>query len=422
MRTPGRLALTTLGLCCAVLLTVPMGAQEWTARFGGDFADLGYDAQPTADGGAVAVGFSSVQSWQDAYVVRTDDLGQKLWDRSLSLSNLGEAAYNAIPTNDGGVVVVASVDLANSPDYRPWVLKLDAHGSTLWSTATSVTAHLPVDSGYVRGAELSGGNLAVVGGSNSYTNPEDPWVLLLDPHGTEIVFEQLTPLGEPGFGNSTYVNSIAPTADGGFVLTGYISIGTGVGYLWKFDAHGDPEWSRLYQPEAFAVGNSVRPLTDGGYAVVGCRLPNCTDTRVLRTDNHGAPVWAQTYASPDGMYTNGRDVVERSGGALLVLQNRFGAFGARSYASDLLELDAHGTLVSTENLAVGAESTFLLALQSAGSDGSVLLTGNVNDTRNPSDTDLVVLRRQRGSAPLEPIFRDGFESGGYSSWSWASAQ
>lgn len=409
----------SIALLMAIFWLIPATAQEWTQTFGGPGAELGYDIVATSDGGAIAVGFTSIDLLIDGYAVKTDADGNLVWERSLSLSPLPETFYSAIPTPTGGVILAGSADDPSSPNYRPWLLELDADGSTVWSSEDDFTLDLPVDSAIVNAVRLDDGRLAVMGGSNTFTNPEDPWVLLLNGHGEVLDFAQFETLSTPGFGVSTFINSIAATTDGGFVATGTVAGGLGQGYLWKFDAEGRPEWDRLYDSDGFREGFAVRQTTDGGFVATGCELPNCNNAFVLRTNGDGEIQWTRTLDDPQGRRSFGRDVIELESGDLLLVQTLDAAAGSTSFDSELVSLWADGGVQSVESLEVGTASTaaYRLAL---GPGGSLWATGNANDTTDPGQTELFVTLLEAGIQPGPMLFTDGFEAGHTGAWSAAS--
>ena len=355
---------------------------------------------PTADGGAIAVGLTSTDLFVDGYVVKTDADGTLLWERTLTLSPLPEIFFSALPTPSGGAVVAGAADDPSSPNYRPWLLELDADGNTLWSSEDSYTVDLPVDSGIVRAARLLDGRIAVAGGANSFTNPEDPWVLIVDSDGVQQSFAQYETLGEPGFGVATYVNNLAPTADGGFVATGYVSGGLGFAFLWKFDAAGQPEWDRLYQAEFFRESYSVRQLASGDYLLTGCDLPNCNDLVVARVDALVEPEWIEIFADPFGRYGFGRDVAERASGDLVAVQTLVGAIAGLQLDTELLELSADGSLLAVTPLEVGTVTTAGYRLELTPT-GDLWAAGYANDTTDPQAIDGFVALLEEGQTTLD---------------------
>ncbi len=210
---------TVLGLMALIaLLTLapPASADittEWDAAFGGPEADLAFDVQPTSDGGYIASGLGSQGFSQQILVVKVDAQGQSQWQRTFSLNNYGERAYGVVETNDNGYVIFGSAYLPSAYDNRPWLLKLDADGNTVWSSENGLTQQVAVDSAIIRGFERSDGTLVLVGGTNSFTSVQQPWVATASMTGTLQSFT-IYPSLATGYGEGTYIEDIAPTPDG----------------------------------------------------------------------------------------------------------------------------------------------------------------------------------------------------------------
>jgi hypothetical protein len=348
---------------------------QWDVKVGGAESDTAYDVQPTADGGAIATGFASQGYMPAILVVKTDALGQLQWQRTLSLTNYGEQAYSVEQTNDGGFIVFGSSYLPAVFDYRPWLIKLDEAGNTLWSTENGLTQQVTVDSAIIRGFERADGSFVLAGGSNTFTNVQQPWVATASVTGTLESFV-IYPSLATGYAEGTYVEDIAATPDGGFVLVGVSSPPLpGNAFLWKFDAEAQPEWARLYGEIFFRAAFGVEPTDDGGYVLAGCEVPNCNDSVVVKTDSQGVVQWAQALPLP--LYNQGRDIVEKPSGGYLLAQTSVDAAGSTTSTADLIELSGAGDVEQVTPLLGGSASTALVRLRAVG-DG-FLVAGNAND-------------------------------------------
>lgn len=383
------LSLVTLGIF--LVFALPASADvitEWDATFGGAEADIAYDVQPTRDGGYIAVGFSSQGYMPGLFVVKTDALGNEQWQRRFSLNNYAEQAHSVDETNDGGYILFGSAYLPALLDNRPWLIKLDAAGNTLWSSENGLTQQVTVDSAIVRGFERADGSLVLVGGSNTFTNVQQPWVATASVTGTLQSFVVYPSLAT-GYAEGTYIEDIAPTPDGGFVLVGGSSPPLpGYAFLWKFDANAAPEWSRLYGDIFMRVAFGVEPTSDGGYVLTGCEVANCTDAVLVKTDAQGTVQWSQRYTQP--LYNQGRDVIERPGGGFLLLQTSLDAAGSTSYTTDLLEIDAAGALIQVNPVTGGQRATNLTRLRAL--DGGFIAAGSWDDSTGFPNVDLYLLK------------------------------
>jgi len=367
---------------------------DWRARVGDAGAEYANDGRPTSDGGAIGVGVATENNLEGILVVKTNARGDLQWQRQLDLSLNADRGFSVAETQDGGFIVIGSAYVPDTFGFRPWLIKLDAQGDTVWSTENGLTQSLDVDAGVTLGLELPGGGFVAVGGANTMTNPQAPWVATTDADGRLLSFQTYDNLVS-GFGEGTYINHIEPTPDGGFILTGTAGPFPGRAFLWKFGPDAQPQWSRLYTE--FQTGNRVRPANGGGYWIAGCGSVNCSDALLARTDSGGQLQWSRTYPAED-QYGESRDVAQRPDGKLVLLRNRFDAFGTQRFDSDLLELDSAGNPETTTELIGGSAATRLTRLETDATRSSFVLSGYVNDSGGVGDLDFYLVKGALGGA------------------------
>ena len=389
--TPWLLLLAfSLFLIMPVRATDPVFEVDWDRTFGGINADFANEVLPTSDGGYISVGVDGVGNDLSYYVIKLDGDGDLNWDRTLSIGLASEYAYDVVEMADG-YVIIGKATMLSPGESRPWLIKLDQDGEIVWSTEKTLTQSVGVDSGIIVGAAAGNGKVIVAGGSNTMTNPQEPWILLVDSTGNQIYFRELDPLAA-GFGQGTYVLDIVATPDGGFALTGTVTPpGLGEAYLWKFDSNGHEEWVQTYGSEFFRAAQSVRVTTDGQYLLTGCDLPNCNNSAVLKTDADGTVVWYKEFENAED-YSQAQDIVERSDGSLIMLQKRFDASGTTTFSSDLLQLDVNGNLLHSIVIEGGESSTALRRLHLTDDGMGWIAAGNSNETTNGSEVDFYVVK------------------------------
>jgi hypothetical protein len=360
----------------------------WDGTYGtGTLFDTAYDVQPAPDGGFIAVG---VQDYR-ILVVKTDASGQEQWSRTLNYNNYNEGAYSVEATQDGGYVVIGSLYLTSALEFRPWLVKLDSTGTTVWSTEAGVSLTTPVDSAIIRGIERPDGSFVVVGGNNSFTDIQAPWVLLVSASGEGMGFTEY-PEPFPGYGSGTYISKIIATADGGFALIGGTGPIPGKALLWKFDANATPEWIKTYEADFFRAAFGGTTLPGGGYILTGCDLPNCNRTVVLKTEADGDTVWARTY-DPQSGNTQGNDIFPTEEGYLLA-QIGYSAAGSTTYRSELITLDANGGILAGTPLRPNELSTYLYTLRPVieGDTIGFIGAGNNRTSASSGTTELYLVR------------------------------
>lgn len=267
------LPLLLLALFSAQLSAQVQLGRKWDARFGGTNDDFVSKVFRMPDGGYAIGGFSksgadgdkteASQGYGDYYIVRTDSVGTKLWDKRYGGSG-SEVMFSMCVTHDGGFLLAGhSSSGLNGDRTWPnrgggdyWVVRLDAQGNKLW------------DHGY--------------GGTN-----------------TEI-------LGDA-----------RPCADGGFILTGFSGSNASWdksednksrdnGWVVRIDSVGNLMWEETYQSAADMLLWTGMELPDGGFLFGGHALLDSTydiseygyggkGTWLARTDALGNIIWDKRY-------------------------------------------------------------------------------------------------------------------------------
>lgn len=347
------------------------GNKEWERVYGGEFYDYPYAVQPTSDGGYLIAGLSDSltssnktstnHGFDDYWLVKTDEGGNKLWDvvfggddfddcwclgtasNSYLLAgssfsgvsgnkmtehfvtdlyedgwvvnidengeyqweaNIGgnyeDIFYDAQPTADGGWILVGGSASdpydPNDPstngnkmspyrgDYDGWVVKLAANGDMEWDRSYGGTntdwfeVSIPIDDGYIVGGYSYSSDTTP---PSNKTSPNfglgfsDWWILKLDTNGDKI-WEKVY-----GGDRNDYLTSIIPTDDGGYLVFGDTSSGIsgnkstpslGGNDFWliKIDAEGNKLWEQAFggSGSEFAWDTLVK-TSDAGYIMGG---------------------------------------------------------------------------------------------------------------------------------------------------------
>ena len=245
------------------------GNKLWDKTFGGVENDIAYSVQQTTDGGYILCGSTKSQASgnNEMWLIKTDADGNKLWDKTFS--GKGWAIGSSVQqTVDGGYIACGSTSItypAKPSDYEVLVIKTDAVGDREWDTIIAndeqeqykgKSVQQTIDGDYVVYAQ---GRMEV-------------FLIMVDSKGNKLwnkkYGEQPNVVDEAG-------NSVQQTTDGG-----YIVCGTGIFlfeprraqpavWLMKADINGNEEWIRKFTGNMNAGGSSVQQTTDGGYIVCG---------------------------------------------------------------------------------------------------------------------------------------------------------
>jgi hypothetical protein len=218
-----------------LIKTNSMGDTSWTQKFGGPYDEAPNCIIQTSDEGYLIGGCISLSvslSDQDFYLIKTDVLGDTLWTRIYDNAD-NDCVMSIVETEDGGYLIAGHTDhYYNGFSYDIWLLKLDSNGDSQWS--------------------------------RFYGNNEDE-----------------------------YANSIHPSEDGGFVISGKIFSNNfandGI-LLLKINAEGDTTWTRRYGAESIDAGTDAYPAKDGGFILCGYTNSfgaNVRDAWIIKTDYLG---------------------------------------------------------------------------------------------------------------------------------------
>jgi hypothetical protein len=130
------------------------GDTLWTRTYGGYWDDQAYSAIQTSDGGYILAGTSVSfgTGVYDAWVVKTNDMGDTLWTRAVG----GMGARCISPTSDGGYIIAGQSEYITSNNYDIYLVKIDSVGNILWSETyggnqndMAYSAQETADGGYI---------------------------------------------------------------------------------------------------------------------------------------------------------------------------------------------------------------------------------------------------------------------------------
>jgi len=202
-----------------LIKTDALGNKEWEKTFGGAETktwDMGRSVQQTKDGGYIIAGsknsgYAEGKGTWDVYLIKTDNLGNKQWEKTYGGTD-HELGMSCQQTTDGGYIITGFVLL--SEGYRPkvYLVKTDASGTELWEKTFA------------------------------------------------------------GEGNAIG-SSVQQTKDGGYIIGGGTGVGFYANaYLIKTDAEGNAQWENTFaggNTGGYSSPSSAKQTTDGGYIIAG---------------------------------------------------------------------------------------------------------------------------------------------------------
>lgn len=242
-----------------------------------------WDVQETNDGGYFALiesneGGADVSEhfgFDDYWLVRTDELGNILWEKSYGGSEY-DFPRNMIITENNEILLSGHSDsmdgdlVGASGEDSFWLLKLDMEGNTIWNKSYEggIFSYVTMtsDGGYM----LAGVATANVG--NSY-GEQDYLLRKLDAEGNEIWKQNYG-----GSEDDNWTQAVVETAEGNFIVCGSsrsndidISENNGFADYWIFeiDPMGNIVWEKSYGGSSWETPMAMLLTSDGGIIIPG---------------------------------------------------------------------------------------------------------------------------------------------------------
>lgn len=248
-------------------------------------AENAYSGDLTSDGGYVQVGYYDNNTVQDTIVIiKTAANGNVDWLRKYPNTGTGieRLPVAVMEASNGDFIMMGYKDIGFGGNN--FLLRLNAVGDSIWQHTYGVQSNFPEALGGL--VELSDGSIVVV--SNDATSFGNTNVYTFKTTSTgSLVWERYFPQ------TNAFGSDIAVTSDGGFIITGYQTIGGPTRILLsKTDNTGNQLWTKFYQ--GIGTGSwksfSVRQSTDGGYIVGGAKIQTAytrTNMYLIKTDDLG---------------------------------------------------------------------------------------------------------------------------------------
>ncbi len=265
------------------------GEIDWQRCYGGTSFDNGYALIQTTNGGYAICGgggssdgdMTGQVGGSDYWLLKLSSIGDIEWQKAFGGVG-GDTAHSLVQADDGGYVMAgksgswdSGVVTGNHGSDDFWIVKADADGELVWQKSLGGTQQDIAQSI----CKTSDGGYAIAGstGSNDgdvadFEGTYDYWVIKLNDDG-ELQWQNSL-----GGWNDDKAYSIAPTLDGGFVVTGFVMsddvdvtdyhAGHDI-WLVKLDDTGALEWGRALGGAGYEDGHCVLQLNATDYVLTG---------------------------------------------------------------------------------------------------------------------------------------------------------
>jgi hypothetical protein len=201
------------------------GNELWNKTYGSADWDTGYSLKECDDGGYMIVGTTQSYGagYQDAWLIKTDSDGNEEWNNTYG--GASNDWGSAVVITDDGYYLAGDTYTYGPGGYDVWMIKTDKLGNELWNkTYGESDSH---DTGYSF-IQTSDDGFAIIGTKTSITTElTDMWLIKTDNSGN--MKWNITIDG----GEDEWSYSVDETTDGGYVITGKTnSLGSGNYDFW----------------------------------------------------------------------------------------------------------------------------------------------------------------------------------------------
>jgi hypothetical protein len=307
-------------------------------------------AEEAPDGGYVLTGTIQLLEHvnQDAYVLKTDRYGKKLWNRSFEAGTSGgsndggdDQGMDAVALDDGSIIVMCNSDSWGPGDFSIILSKWDQDGNFLWETAYGGTFN---DKGN-RMIIDSEGFIIVVGSTNNTADQtENAFVLKINPSDGALIWKN--DFGESGGIQSGY--DIVEYGDGGYIFVGNNQLSSAANlYFAKINKDGILEWSKSFTSNIISEADRIIRVSQGGFIASGYTLTNDKGKEgyLVKVDAEANMEWSKSFGTnhPDDF----KGVIQSSDGGFLCVGTINQVFSIEQSIDDLwlLKTDFNGNII-----------------------------------------------------------------------------
>lgn len=382
----------------------------WNRNLGGSGSDIAGQTIQCSDGGFVTVGTSNSNDGDrlqfkgnyDIWVVKTDNVGQIVWEYSYGGPGLDEG-FGITESPDNGYVVIGRIydkggDITkNYAKGDIWIFKISSSGGLEWNQ-TIGGSNIEIPSNVI--STQDGGFLV-----SGYSASSDGLITDSKGQGDGLLIKLSSDGGiswikTVGGAGGDRICCVVENSGSGYYAVGYTSSNdltginkniSGLSDIWvlKLNPIGDIDWQKVYGGSNADAGYNLIRNSKGNLVVCGTTYSNDYDFTqnlgkqdycVLSINSNGNLIWAKNYGGSKD------DVAEE----LLEINNGYIVIGTtQSYEPDivnhhtglngnsdiwLISIDTSGKLLN--NLAIGGDGDESIASIILLPDSSYVIAGS----------------------------------------------
>lgn len=331
----------------------PAGMELWIRQFGTIYTDAAFGVAVDAGGNVYVAGYTDgaldgdkSSGLKDAFVVKYSSAGMNLWTRQFGTVDSDGAEGIAVDVN-GNVYVAGYTNgaLDGNTHLGSWdafVVKFDSTGNRLWSTqlgtaSIDVAKDITVD---IDGNVYMAGHTAGSLDGNIWAGVADTFVVKCNSMGTKLWTRQFGTVDADG------AEGIAVDGTGNVYLTGLAqgilnidtADATGDAFVAKYDSAGVERWIKRFGTASDDYAWDIAADVGGNVYVTGFTqgsldantLAKLSDAFVVKYDSTGTELWTRQFGTASDDYALG--ITVDSGSNIYVAGSTTGALDGNTAA------------------------------------------------------------------------------------------
>ena len=305
------------GVCIFLLLTSVLCGQtpylQWSVTYGGNEDDYPCEIEVLEDGfliGAYTKSYGNQNDKFDFYLIRTDEMGNIVWERTYGGSQ-NEQMASLKQAQDGGYIMSGVTQSWGQGGSDGYIVRVDKNGDTLW---TKYYGGLTWDQFYCGIPTIDQG-FAFTGFSSVYLKGDQAYIVKTDQNGDSLWTQT------EGGDNQDYGYYVLEDESGGYASLGHTwSQGNeSMGYLVRLNSSGHVTWWSAFGDTGEDYCRWFDQNDDHSFTIVGNTQSygnGMDDFWLVFTNPDGTPVGWYTYggSEADICYNGSRDM---DGGILM---------------------------------------------------------------------------------------------------------
>lgn len=246
----------------------PMGEEIWSKTHGGFNNDVPSAAVLLADGSAVIVGYTgsfSSSASRDVYLIKMDTDGNIVWTSVIGGNRTDEGTCIK-QTPDGGFILTALTESFGAGNLDAWLIKTDSLGEREWDKTfggeevdDAWSVDLTKDGGYI----LTGGTYSLASGTE-----DDLWLIKTDSNGDKDWIKTYGVENQLDWGWEVVTMNDGYVAVGLTDFTRGSGFSTGGAFFLRVDLEGNVKWEKNVSQGLHAQATCIA-RTDGDALLIG---------------------------------------------------------------------------------------------------------------------------------------------------------